>query len=89
MKNEQKILTCLYGASILVSSFRILKTIQAGREDRRQIRSDGESEIEAIHKAGDIVQEKLANGDYRGKSVHDLLEDLNFYTIVSRPVREE
>lgn len=65
------------------------KVVRTERQKRVEIRLETEKELYAIRRSSQIIQQKIANGDYdpqigNGRIVEQLAVDQKFYTMAER-----
>lgn len=65
-----------------------IKFANEQKQVRAQIQQDADLEIAAMQKAHAIMTEKIQNGEYLNVGIPKLMEDFEFFTITSRPVKE-
>jgi len=88
MNNKEKLRIFSACVSITLSIVKIIVVHKSENKKREQIREDARAQIEAIHVAGQIVNDKLHAGEYDGKPFKDVMSDIDFYTIAHRLEKE-
>ena len=86
MKTTSILLTATAASVIAVGVlFKIgLDEIKRETVKRQEIQAWKEAELASIRRSASIVEEKIMNGDYDGKSMAAVISDMEFYRIAAR-----